>query len=61
MSAGNSTYTGRRINFENQQLTEELHKPIIIRFKKRKVSFKDNVRGADVADIKLLNKYDKRI
>ena len=32
---------------QNQQLAEELHKPIISKFKKRKVysSFKDNIWG----------------
>ena len=34
---------------QNEQLAEELHKPIIIKFKKRKVhsAFKDNIWGAD--------------
>ena len=43
----------------NEQLANELHKPIIRKFKKRKVysSFKDN----DLADIQLINKYNKRI
>ena len=38
---------------ENQQLANELHKPIIRKFKKRKVysSFKDNVWSVDLADI----------
>ena len=33
----------------NQQLTEDLHKPIVRKFEKRKVpsSFKNNVLGAD--------------
>ena len=37
----------------NKQLAEELHKPIIRKFKKRKVSsaFKDNIWGADLADM----------
>ena len=36
-------------NKENMQLAEELHKPIINKFKKRKVYswFIDNIRGAD--------------
>ena len=35
---------------ENQQLRNELHKPIIRKFKKRKVysSFKDNISGVDL-------------
>ena len=34
----------------NKELAEELHKPIIINFKKRKVypSFIDNIWGADL-------------
>ena len=38
----------------NQQLANELHKPIIRKFKKRKVysSFKDNIWGVDVAKSK---------
>ena len=38
---------------ENQQLANKLYKPIIRKFKKRKVysSFKDNIWGADLADI----------
>ena len=38
-----------------QQLPDELHKPIIKTFKRRKVysSFKDNIWGVDLADIQL--------
>ena len=38
---------------ENQQLADKLHKPIIRKFKKRRVhsSFKDNIWGVDLADI----------
>ena len=48
---------------QNQQLAEELHKPIIRKFKKRKVhaAFKDNIWGADLADMQLLSKYNKEI
>ena len=47
----------------NQQLTNELHKPIISKFKKRKVysSFKCNIWGVDLADMQLISKYNKRI
>ena len=46
----------------NQQLGEELYKPIIRNFQKRTVHsyFKDNVRGADLADMQILSKYNKR-
>ena len=48
-------------NEENMQLANELHKPIIRKFKKRKVysSFRDNVWGADLADMQLLSKFNK--
>ena len=48
-------------NKENIQLADELHKPIIIKFKKRKVysSFKDNIWGVDLADMQLLSKFNK--
>ena len=48
---------------QNLQLAEELHKPIIKKFKKRKVysGFKDNIWGADLADMKSLSKYNKGI
>ena len=46
---------------QSEQLAEELHKPIIRKFKKRKVcsSFKDNIWGADLADMQLISKYNK--
>ena len=42
----------------NKQFTKELHKPIIRKFEKWKVhlSFIDNIRGADLADIQLFSK-----
>ena len=48
---------------ENQQLANELHKPIIRKLKKRKVysSFKDNIWGVDLADMQLISKYNKGI
>ena len=48
---------------QNQQLAEELHKPIIRKFEKRKVhaAFKNNIWGADLADMQLLSKYNKGI
>ena len=40
-------------NMENQELAEELHKPIIRKFEKRKVywSFTDNICDADLANM----------
>ena len=52
-----------KITPQNEQLAEELHKPIIRKFKKRKVysAFKDNIWGVDLADMQLLSKYNKGI
>ena len=58
---------GRDVNtklaLQNQQLAEELHKPIIRKFEKRKVhaAFKDNIWDADLADMQLLSRYNKGI
>ena len=45
------------------QLANELHKPSIWKFKKRKVysSFRDNIWGLDLADMESLSKYNKEI
>ena len=45
----------------NEQLAKELHKPIIKKFKKRKVYsiIKDNIWGADLADVQLTSKFNK--
>ena len=52
-----------KITPQNEQLGEELHKPIIRKFKKRKVysPFKDNIWGVDLAHMQLLSKYNKGI
>ena len=46
---------------QNYQLAEGLQKPIIRKVKKRTVysGFKDNVWGADLADIQLISKFNK--
>ena len=48
---------------QNQQLAEKLYKPIIKKFKKRKIhaAFKDNIWSADLADMQLLSRYNKGI
>ena len=48
---------------ENIKLANELHKPILRKFNKRKVysSFKDSIWGADLADMQLLSKFSKGI
>ena len=45
----------------NKQLVEELHKPIIRKFKKRNVqpSFTDSIWGADLAGTQLISKLCK--
>ena len=45
------------------ELANELHKPITRKFEKRRVylTFKDNIWGADLADMQLLSKYNKGI
>ena len=47
---------------QNEQLAEVSHKPIR-KFRKRKVhsSFKDNIWGADLTDMQLISKFNKRI
>ena len=48
-------------NESNYQLTNELHKPIIRKFEKRKVYsyFRDNIWGVDLADMQSLSKCNK--
>ena len=48
-------------NISNKQLPEELQKPIIKIFQKRKVHspIKDNIWGADLADMQLIRKFNK--
>ena len=45
----------------NGKLAEELHKPIIKKFLKRTVysRFKDDIWGADLADMQLMSKFNK--
>ena len=39
-----------------------MHKPVVRKFKKRKVhsSFADNICGADLPDMQLISKFNKR-
>ena len=50
-------------NKPNYQLANELYKPVIKKFKKRKVysSFRNNIWGGDLADMQSLSKYNQRI
>ena len=56
-------HANTKLTPQNQQLGKELHKPIIKKIEKRKVytAFKDNIWGADLADMQLLSKYNKGI
>ena len=58
-----SVGSGAKLIPQNEQLADELHKPIIRKFKKRKVysTFKDNIWGVDLVDMQLLSKYNKGI
>ena len=55
--------SGSGITEANYQLADEIHKPIIRKFKKRKVysSFRDNIWGVDLVDMQSLSKYNKGI
>ena len=46
----------------NAKLAQELHKPIIETFEKRKVhsSLTDNIWGVDIADMYLISKFNER-
>ena len=48
-------------NKDNIPLADELRKPIISKFEKRKVYslFRDNIWGSDLADMELLSKFNK--
>ena len=48
-------------NILNKELAEELHKPIIRKYNKRKVQppFIDNIWGPDLADMQLISKFNK--
>ena len=50
-------------NISNEELAEDLHKPIITKFRKRKVhsSFIDNIWEADLADMQLIITSNKGI
>ena len=55
--------SGVKLIPQNEQLANELHKPIIKEFEKRRVysTFKDNIWGVDLAYMQLLSKYNKGI
>ena len=51
------------INTSSAKLADELHKPVIKKFSKRKVysSFKDNIWRVDLADMQLLSRQNKGV
>ena len=53
-------YFDKKSSGGNLELANELHKPIIRKFNKRKVysSYKDNIWGVDLADMRLLSRYN---
>ena len=55
------TSQGKGLAKENVPLANELHKPIIKKFNKRKVysSFKDNIWDVNVTDMQLLSKFNE--
>ena len=54
--------TGSEISV-NEQLAKELHKPVIKKFKRRKVyaRFKDNVRATDLTEMGSLSSKNKNV
>ena len=58
----NSPETVKNEIVSNKELAEELRKPVIKKFEKRKVDspFIDSMWGADLADMLLISKFDKR-
>ena len=64
---GNVEHTAKPSSLErtenNKILAEELHKPVIKKFNKRKVysQFRDNIWGVDLADMQSLSKKNKGI
>ena len=60
LSTKKKTMSGKGIK-NNKILAEELHKPVIKKFNKRKVysQFRDNIWGVDLADTQSLSKKKK--
>ena len=58
MTKGSGVTIANKSIPQNKQLAEELHKPIIRKFKRRDVysEFKDNIWAADLADMQLIIK-----
>ena len=63
VAPSNKTISGKGTKEVNKILAEDLLKPVIRKFNKRKVysQFKDNIWGVDLADTRLLSKRNKGI
>ena len=61
MTKGSGVTIANKYIPQNKQLAEELHKPIIRKFKRREAysEFKDNIWAADLADMQLISKFNK--
>ena len=60
-SRGSGINKENSVNYSpNKELANELHEPIIRKFKEKVYSsFKDNIWGVDLADMQLISKYNK--
>ena len=56
-----SSGSGVNTHANNEKLAKDLHKSIIRKFNKRTVfsGFKDNIWGANLADMQLISKFNK--
>ena len=66
ISSGNGAVTllaNKSVREPDYQLANELHRQIVVKFKKRKVfsSFRDDIRVVDLADMQSVTKYNKGI
>ena len=63
MGSGINTTKSSSLERSSLILADELHKPVIKKFNKRKVysQFKDNIWGVDLADMQSLSRKNKRI
>ena len=61
MFFSNKSFEIHFLRESSKQLAEEVYKPIIRNFKKRTAysGFKGNIWGADLADMQLINKFNK--
>ena len=63
MGSGINTMKSSSLERSSSILADELHKPIIKKFDKRKVysQFKDNILGVDLVDMQSLSKKIKEL